>query len=89
MMHSQFVPPAIVPRILTRGTAAAYCSIKPGTFDHWVSLGRLPKPLPGTKRWDRLAIDAALDRLSGLVPAGAKQEDDEFRKWLENNGHTN
>lgn len=85
--HSRSEHKAITPRMLTRGDAAAYCSIKPGTFDHWVSHGRLPRPLPGTKRWDKLAIDAALDRLSGIGPVSAKSDDDGFQRWLEENGH--
>jgi hypothetical protein len=26
----------------------------------------MPGPIPGTHKWDRKAIDASLDRLSGL-----------------------
>ena len=35
-------------------------------FDQWVKRGLVPGPIPGTQRWDRKAIDAALDRASGL-----------------------
>jgi hypothetical protein len=46
--------------------AAAYCSLSLQGFSHWVKLGRLPGPIVGTTRWDRKAIDAALDVISGL-----------------------
>lgn len=58
--------------------AAAYCGVTAATFARWISDGRVPKPLPGTRRWDRKAIDLALDRLSGISPA-AEQED----AWVE------
>lgn len=64
------------PRCLTIADAAAYCGLTSGGFRHWVSIGRLPPSLPGTHRWDRKAIDLALDRLSGL-PAGSAGEAEE------------
>ena len=54
------------PRGLTREAAAAYCGLTPEGFDQWVKRGLVPGPIPGTQRWDRKAIDAALDRASGL-----------------------
>lgn len=60
-------PAGIVPRLLDRGAAAEYCGLAPATFSDWVRRGRLPGPVPGTKRWDRRAIDTQLDRISGLV----------------------
>jgi len=56
----------IAPRLLTREQAAAYCGISLPTFTNWVRSGILPGPIPGTHRWDRKAIDAALDRASGF-----------------------
>lgn len=53
-------------RGLKRQSAAAYCELSPSGFDDWVSRGLLPGPMPGTKRWDRKAIDLALDRLSKI-----------------------
>jgi hypothetical protein len=37
-----------------------------GTFDDWVRKGILPRPIPGTRRWSRTAIERAL---SGEVVA--------------------
>lgn len=61
------------PRLLTKQEAAAYCRLTLSGFHDWVTKGRLPKALPGTRRWDRSAIDAALDRLSNPgAPSGSK-----------------
>lgn len=56
----------ITPRGLTRDDSAEYCGIDPATFDNWRHSGKLPGPIPGTKRWDRKALDLALDRLSSI-----------------------
>ena len=66
--------PAYTPQIMfrqrrgmTREEAAAYCGCESiAAFSDWVRRGIVPGPLPGTHRWDRKAIDAALDRASGL-----------------------
>ncbi len=70
------------PRGLTRVEAAAYCGLIPEGFDEWVKQGIVPRPIPRAQRWDRKAIDVALDRASGLQsPAG---EDDAFERWRAN-----
>ena len=54
-------------RGMTREEAAVYCGCESmAAFSDWVRRGIVPGPLPGTHRWDRKAIDAALDRASGL-----------------------
>lgn len=53
------------PQLLSRTEAAAYCSCCPSTFSRWVASGHMPRPLPGLKRWDRLAIDARISMLTG------------------------
>jgi excisionase family DNA binding protein len=45
---------------------AAYLGIASSTLYEWMRAGRIPKPLPGTERWDRVAVDAALDRMAGI-----------------------
>ncbi len=67
-------------RLLTREEAATYCGLKPSAFSLWVSKGTMPKPVPGTRRWDKRAIDAKLDGMSGLVN---KDNDTEtaLQKW--------
>lgn len=54
-------------RGLTKDEAIAYAGCKSrSTFDARVRCGKLPGPMPGTRTWDRKAIDAALDRASGF-----------------------
>ncbi|MBS7737914.1 MULTISPECIES: hypothetical protein [unclassified Chelatococcus] len=66
-------------RLMTRPEAAAYCGAGVATFTKWVEAGLLPPALVGLKRWDRLAIDAHLNKASGI---GAEAEpEDEFDKW--------
>lgn len=71
------------PRLLTGAQAAAYYGLKPGTFAQWVADGRAPKPLPGTRRWDRKALDLTLDKVSGIAaPASAVDEHEmAFEEW--------
>ncbi|GLH77022.1 hypothetical protein SSBR45G_19300 [Bradyrhizobium sp. SSBR45G] len=57
----------IEPRVMTKEEAASYVGCKsPSAFSDWVRRGIIPGPIPGTHKWDRKAIDAALDRLSGF-----------------------
>jgi hypothetical protein len=56
----------ITPRLLTREQAAGYCGLRVTTFTAWVRRGIVPGPVSGTHRWDRKAIDLALDALSRL-----------------------
>ncbi len=57
----------IEPRGMTKEQAAAYAGCESlSAFSDWIRRGILPGPIPGTHRWDRKAIDLALDRASGL-----------------------
>lgn len=69
-------------RLLSRQEAAAYCGVSVATFSGWVTAGHMPKPLFGSRRWDRRAIDARIDEASGLsLPIGASDEDP-IERWL-------
>jgi predicted DNA-binding transcriptional regulator AlpA len=73
------------PRLMTGPDVAAYLGIASATFAKWVAQGTLPSPLPGTRRWDRKAIDLALDKISGIPSAPVSKEDqekEEGEKWL-------
>lgn len=59
---------------MTGPEAAAYLAVTPATFAKWVVAGTAPKPLPGTRRWDRKAIDTALDKASGITPATSQED---------------
>jgi hypothetical protein len=62
------------PRLLTRFQAARYCGLSPSGFGKWVAAGRLPRAIPGTRRWDRHAVDAALDRIMAQQVEQAHKE---------------
>lgn len=58
----------LAPRGLTKQEAADYCGCESlAGLDDWIRRGIVPGPIPGTHKWDRKAIDAALDRASGLA----------------------
>lgn len=62
------LPIGITPRGLTREQAAEYCDCETaGAFVGWIKRGIVSGLIPGTHRWDRKAIDHALDCLSGLL----------------------
>lgn len=65
-------------RTLKRLEAMAYLGVGSSTFYRWQRRGLIPGPLPGTERYDRAAIDAALNKASGLNARG--QDDYEARK---------
>ena len=65
------------PRLINKAQAANYCGVSPSAFAHWVKQGTLPKPVPGTNRWDIKAIDYRLDKLAG-IPLTAKMPELEF-----------
>jgi hypothetical protein len=68
------------PRLMSGAVAAAYCGLSPASFAKWVADGRAPKPLPGTRRWDKHALDAMIDKISGLDTTIVPEEDP-FEKW--------
>lgn len=70
------------PRLLTRQQAAGRCGLTESGFSTWVVRRLVPRPLPGTRRWDAKALDQALDRLSGLDP---ERELTPYEKWKQAN----
>ena len=76
-MPKRTVIAPIQPRGLSREEAAAYCGLSPESFDEWVKRGLVPGPIPGTRRFDRKALDLALDGASGL----ATIPDSAFDTW--------
>jgi len=70
-------------RLLSKDEARAYLGdISDSTFYRWIEEGRIPPAIKGTQRWDRRAIDRALDRLSGIVPDSRDPEVAELDKAL-------
>ena len=75
----------IAPRLMTKADLLTYCSIAEGTLCAWILKGLLPKPLIGTHRWDRRAVDRVLNEHSGIPSAAA---DTAFeRRRLRKNGN--
>ncbi|WFS06237.1 hypothetical protein [Methylobacterium sp. 391_Methyba4] len=72
------LPLGITPRGLSREQAAEYCGCDSvAAFDDWVRRGIVPRAMRGTTRWDRKAIDRALDRHSGLLSDPERS----FEEW--------
>lgn len=69
------------PRLMGRREASHYLGIGESTFSLWVSTHKLPPPIAGTRKWDRRAIDAKLDAISGLDQPANDDMEDEFAKW--------
>src|SRR5689334_274741 len=53
------------PRLMCKRTAAEYCDMSPATFAARVRDGSLPQKSKRYKRWDRQALDDAIDRETG------------------------
>lgn len=66
-------------RLLTREQAAAYCGYTPDHFSKKVAAGELPAHVGGMMRWDKRAIDLAIDKKSGLDSTEAPE--DAFDAW--------
>ncbi len=72
------------PRLIGRKEAADYCGISPSCFSMWVANHKMPPAVPGTRKWDKKAIDARLDEISGL--GSAAQPEDPYDKWMREHG---
>ena len=53
-------------RLANEKEAAESIGLDVATFRAWVDAGKLPKPLPDCGKYDLKALDAAVDRISGL-----------------------
>ncbi|MCA6114294.1 hypothetical protein J6524_05035 [Bradyrhizobium sp. WSM 1738] len=72
-------------RGLSKQEAAEYVGCETlAAFDRWRQKGIVPDAIPGTNRWDRKALDAALDRASGLVSDSA-EELSPYQRWKAEN----
>lgn len=75
------------PRGLSGASAAAYAGCKTlAAFRAWVRRGIMPGPIPGTRRYDRRAIDLALDRLSLITSQSSEQS--AYGQWKHQNART-
>jgi len=71
----------LAPRLLDLELAAAYVGLSAAAFLLGVEKGMYPKALKDGRRqhWDRKALDAAIDRRSGLAPSSEETPDDLMR----------
>jgi putative tryptophan/tyrosine transport system substrate-binding protein len=73
----------IEPRDLSLEEATIYAGCKTeAAFKHWVRKGVTPKPIPGTHRFDRRAIDAVLIDHSMLERPRIEQTISSRKNWL-------
>lgn len=66
-------------RGLTLEEAAEYCGVTPSAYRNWMRQGLVPGYWTGTRRIDRIALDAALDKMSGYDKEGSKLS--KFEAW--------
>lgn len=70
------------PRLVSKEGICAYLGgIKPSTYDNWLARGIVPGAVPGTNRFDIVAHDAALDRISGLDQAKTAAHLSPLEQW--------
>lgn len=82
----EILPSGMLPRMLTREEAAAYCGLSPEGLTDWMRRGLVPKPIAGTHRIDRKALDAALDKLSGIEPERKSSALEEWKRQRDARG---
>jgi hypothetical protein len=66
-------------RLITKAQAAKYCGTSAATFAKWVLAGILPSTVSITGKYDMRALNAALDKLSGIN--SVEQSEDSFEIW--------
>ena len=80
----------MTPRLLTKKQAAEYLNYSPHHFDQLVKSDLIPSPVFGGRRYDKEAIDRALDRASGIplerIADTAAAAYDEWKTGREQNG---
>jgi len=87
-LEARLAAPPLQPRGLTLQRAAQHCGVTSRGFKELVQTGLMPPPCfrqggrpSGRPIWDRLALDAAFDRLSGLREE--KSESTTPNDWLQ------
>jgi predicted DNA-binding transcriptional regulator AlpA len=78
---AQLVKLGLPPRLLDLEMSAAYVGLSASAFLGGVKEGRYPAPIQDGKRkqWDRKALDAAIDRRSGLTSSSTDPVDEMLR----------
>jgi hypothetical protein len=86
MQANNLSPPgSFFPRCVRRRDIERAYGLKPAVFSRLVAKGILPPRVPGTRMWDRRAIEHALDKLAGLNHS-ADDNETEADRWFRENG---
>lgn len=72
-----------MPRLVPLAGLCAHLSLRESSVRRLIRRGVIPGALPGTKRFDLKAVDAALDAAMGLAKPGEQSEADRFFAALE------
>jgi hypothetical protein len=68
-------------RGLTAQEAAEHCGMSVGSFHAWLKRQGIACRIPGTQRYDLKALDAAIDKLMGIVPPTAERKLTPYEAW--------
>jgi hypothetical protein len=74
------------PRCVRRKEIEQAYGLKPAVFSRLVAKGIMPLRVPGTRMWDRHAIEHALDKIAGLDQASNDSETEADRWFKEHDG---
>lgn len=69
-------------RLLRKPEVLAMLGVSASTLHRWQQAGIVPPPLPGTARWDRLAIERALDHARGVAEPSPPTLSERAAKWV-------
>jgi hypothetical protein len=83
--QQSIVPRLVLPRCVRRRDIERAYGLKPAAFSRLVAKGIMPPRVPGTRMWDRRAIEHALDKLAGLNHS-ARDNESEADRWFRENG---
>ncbi len=73
------------PRCLRRREIERAYGLKPAAFSRLVARGIMPARIPGTRMWDRRAIDSALDKIAGVGQV-SRSDGTEADRWFRERG---
>jgi hypothetical protein len=68
-------------RVLSAREAAAYCGLSLAGFRAWKARGIIPGPIKGTYKYDRKALDLAIDKASGIAIIAQSKPVSAYDKW--------
>jgi predicted site-specific integrase-resolvase len=71
-----------LPRLINTKQLQVYLGVSYVTLREWIKNGLLPPKVMGTSYWDRKAVEAHLDRLSGLDSKSEAEATPNHSYWL-------